>query len=126
MNFTKSIAALTLATLLFVSCKKNNEEAPKETTATETIAPKIKKEIAAENLQTANFSIEGMTCEFGCAKTIQEELSALDGVQTATVDFEKKLATVTFDKKIQTTETLTKTVQATGDGKTYTVSKMKS
>jgi mercuric ion binding protein len=124
MNFIKSIAAITLACLLFVSCKKNTAET--ETVTTETVVPKVKKEIAAENLQTASFSVEGMTCAIGCAKTIQEELTELDGVQTATVDFDKKLATVTFDKTAQTPETLTKVVQATGDGKTYKVSNMKS
>ena len=127
MNLTKSIAAIALASLLFVSCKKNTEETASATTAsTETTAPKVKKEIAAANLQTASFKVEGMTCAIGCAKTIQEELTGLDGVQTATVDFDKKLATVTFDKTIQTPEKLTKVVEAAADGKTYTVSNMKS
>jgi len=67
-----------------------------------------------------------MTCAVGCAKTIQEELTELDGVQEAKVDFDKKLATVTFDKTVQTPESLTKVVQETGDGKTYKVSNMKS
>lgn len=124
MNITKSIAAIALASLLFVSCKKNTPETA--TAETETAAPKVKKEIAAENLQTASFAIEGMTCAMGCAKTIQEELTALDGVQTATVDFETKSASVTFDKTIQNPESLTKVVQATGDGKTYTVKSSKS
>ena len=74
MNITKSIAVVALTGLLFVSCKKNTEEAPKETAQTETEAPKVKKEIAAENVQTANFSVEGMTCAVGCAKTIQVAL----------------------------------------------------
>jgi Cu+-exporting ATPase len=126
MNITKSIFTLALASLLFISCKKNTEEAPKETAKTETEALKVKKTIAAENVQTAQFSVAGMTCAVGCAKTIQEELTDLNGVQTATVDFETKSAMVTFDKTIQTPETLTKVVQATGDGKTYTVSNMKS
>jgi mercuric ion binding protein len=124
MNFTKSIAIIALSSLLFVSCKDNKTTA--ETDSTETAAPKVKKEIAAANLQTASFKIEGMTCAIGCAKTIQEELTDLDGVQTATVDFDKKLATVTFDKTVQTPESLTKIVEATGDGKTYKVSDMKS
>lgn len=127
MNFTKSIAAIALAGLLFVSCKKNTAEtAPTKMTSTETAVPKVKKEIAAANLQTASFKVEGMTCAIGCAKTIEEELSGLDGVQKATVDFDKKLATVTFDKTVQNPESLTKVVQATGDGKTYKVSNMKS
>ncbi|TDE06455.1 heavy-metal-associated domain-containing protein [Flavobacterium hiemivividum] len=126
MNITKSLAVIALAGLSFVSCKKNTEEAPKETAQTETEAPKVKKEIAAENLQTANFSVAGMTCAVGCAKTIQEDLTNLEGVQNATVDFETKSATVTFDKTVQNPESLTKVVLASGDGKTYTVSDMKS
>jgi mercuric ion binding protein len=126
MNISKSIAIITLSGLIFVCCKDNNKEVVSEKGKSETAAPKIKKEIAAVNLQTASFEIEGMTCAMGCANTIQEELTALDGVQTAKVDFDKKLATVTFDKTIQTTESLTKVVQATGDGKTYKVLNMKS
>ncbi|KIA87244.1 heavy-metal-associated domain-containing protein [Flavobacterium sp. AED] len=125
MNFTKSIAAIALAGLLFVSCKKNTEEAT-TIASTETTAPKVKKEIAAANLQTASFKVDGMTCAIGCAKTIESELSDLDGVQKATVDFDKKLATVTFDKTVQNPESLTKVVEATADGKTYKVSNMKS
>ena len=108
---------------MFVGCKEKTTET---SSSTETSAPKANKEIAAANLQKASFTIEGMTCAIGCAKTIQEELSGLEGVQTATVDFEKKLATVSFDKTKQTPESLTKIVQATGDGKTYIVSNMKS
>nr|WP_314896176.1 heavy metal-associated domain-containing protein [uncultured Flavobacterium sp.] len=127
MNFTKSIAAIALASLLFVSCKKNTVETTSTTTAsTETTVPKVKKEIATANLQTASFKVEGMSCAIGCAKTIQEDLTGLEGVQKATVDFDTKLATVTFDKTIQTPEKLTKVVEAAADGKTYTVSNMKS
>ncbi len=113
-----------LTSLLFVGCKEKANETV-STTATETTTPKVKKNIAPENLQTASFTIEGMTCEYGCAKTIAGELNGLDGVQKATVDFEKKLATTTFDKTVQTPENLTKIVEATGDGKTYKVSNMK-
>ena len=83
-------------------------------------------EIAAANLQEASFKIDGMTCAIGCAKTIEEELNGLDGVKAAKVDFEKKSATISFDKTILSPEIITKVVQATGDGKTYKVSNMKS
>lgn len=127
MNFIKSISVLMLASLLFVGCKEKSTEAVSDSeTETETQAPKVKKEIAAANLQTASFTIKGMTCAIGCAKTIQEELNGLDGVKTATVDFEKELATVSFDKTVLTPEELTKVVEATADGKTYKVSNMKS
>lgn len=126
MKIKISIAIIALSSLIFASCKDNKAEVKTETASTETTVPKVKKEIAAENLQTASFTVTGMTCAIGCAATIQEELTALDGVQTAKVDFDKKLATVTFDKTVQTPESLTKIVQATGDGKTYKVSNMKS
>ena len=125
MNLGKSILTFLFAILLFTGCKEKTTETT-TSSSTETSAPKAKKEIAAANLQKASFTIEGMTCAIGCAKTIQEELSGLEGVQTATVDFEKKLATVSFDKTKQTPESLTKIVQTTGDGKTYIVSNMKS
>lgn len=124
MNFSKSILTITLASLLFVGCKEKTGETVSDT-ATESSAPKVKKEIAAANLQTASFTIKRMTCAIGCAKTIQEELNGLDGVQTASVDFDKESATVSFDKTILTPEKLTKVVEATADGKTYKVSNMK-
>jgi mercuric ion binding protein len=125
MNFKKSIVTLILTSVLFVGCKEKETDIVSKETA-ETAAPKVKKEIAAANLQTASFSVEGMTCAVGCAKTIQEDLTELDGVQKATVDFDTKLATVTFDKTVQTPEKLTKVVEAAADGKTYKVSNMKS
>lgn len=124
MKFSKSILTIVLASLLFVSCKEKSTEAVSDS-ATKTESIKVKKEIAPENLQTASFTIKGMTCAIGCAKTIQEELNGLDGVQTATVDFEKELATVSFDKTVLTPEKLTKVVEAAADGKSYKVSNMK-
>ena len=125
MNLGKSILTFMFASLLLTGCKEKTTETT-TTSSTVTSVPKAKKEIVDANLQQASFTIEGMTCAIGCAKTIQEELSGLEGVQTAKVDFDEKLATVTFDKTKQTPESLTKIVQATGDGKTYTVSNMKS
>jgi mercuric ion binding protein len=125
MKFTKIIASLAIASLVFVSCKKE-EDKNLANIKEEKTSVKEHKAIAPENVQTASFNIEGMTCAVGCAKTIEEELSDLEGVEKATVDFDKKLATVTFDKTVQNPESLTKVVQATGDGKTYKVSNIKS
>ena len=124
MNCIKSISALLLAIILFLGCKEKSTESISDS-ETEIGAPKIKKEIAAANLQTASFTIKGMTCAIGCAKTIQEELNGLDGVKTATVNFEKESATVSFDKTILSPEKLSKVVEATADGKSYSVSNMK-
>lgn len=122
MKIIQSIGVLLLGGVLLVSCKKNIEEGEKIIPQNKTSeAPKLKQEIAPENLQAASFTIEGMTCAMGCAKTIEDELSNLDGVESAKVDFDKKLATVSFDKTVQNSGSLIKIVQATGDGATYKV-----
>jgi mercuric ion binding protein len=124
MNLFKSILIVMFSTLLFVSCeKKENTEETESTAKLEKIKPK--KEIAKANLQNASFTIKGMTCAVGCAKTIEEELNGLDGVKTATVDFEKESATVAFDKTVLTTDKLAQIVEATADGKSYKVSDIK-
>ena len=124
MNLSKSISVLMFSVLLFVGCKEKATEAVSEPES-KTEAPKAKREIAVADLQSASFTIKGMTCAIGCAKTIEEELNGLDGVKIATVDFEKELATVSFDKTILTPEKLTKVVEATADGKSYKVSNFK-
>jgi copper chaperone CopZ len=42
-----------------------------------------------------NFSVEGMVCSRLCQNN-SGRITELDGVQTATVDFDTKLATVTL------------------------------
>lgn len=124
MNFSKSLLVLALSGILFVSCKNETKttEGEPAATATDTTATKV----TAENLQTASFTIDGMSCAVGCAKTIEKKLAGLDGVQEATVDYEKKTATVAYDSAKQTPETLVETVEAVAGGETYKVSNVKS
>jgi len=123
MRFTPSLLAIILSSLLFISCKKT--AAPQTKIVTE-ITAKKNTIVAVAKPAMATFTIEGMTCAIGCAKTIQEKLAAIDGVQSASVDFDKKFATVSFDASKQTPELLQKAVEEIGDGKTYVVSNMKS
>jgi Cu+-exporting ATPase len=120
MKFSKSIFVFALATSLFVSCKKN------ETTNSDAPEASAKKEVAAAvKPETASFTIDGMTCPEGCAKTIEKKLSEMNGVQNAKVDFDKKQATVNFDLDKLTSDDLVKAVETTGDGQTYKVSNVK-
>ena len=120
MSFPKSFLAIAVASILFLSCKKTEVKVATESGI-------AKKEVSVEvKTETATFNIEGMTCAIGCAKTIQEKLAAMDGVQKATVDFDKKTATVEFDATKLTPAKLLEAVETTGDGKTYKVSNMKS
>ncbi len=122
MRFTPSFLAIALSSLLFFSCKKT--EVSQTTTIEKTV--KVNSKSIAAKPEIATFTIEGMTCAVGCAKTIQDKLASMDGIQSATVDFDKKFAIVEFDASKQTPELLLKAVQETGDGKTYMVSNMKS
>ena len=124
MNFTKSIATLTLSSLLFIGCKDAASK-PLTNAAAETASTEKKEVVPALKPETASFKIEGMTCAMGCAKTIEKKLAQMNGVQKATVDFDKKEATVEFDASIQTPEKLKQVVEAVADGKTYKVSDVK-
>ena len=60
-----------------------------------------KKEVAKVDLPVAktqvSLAISGMTCEIGCAKTIQSKLSKKEGVLDAKVVFADSIATIDFD-----------------------------
>ncbi|MBL4569263.1 MAG: heavy-metal-associated domain-containing protein [Flavobacteriaceae bacterium] len=67
--------------------------------------PEVKQEITAANLQKVTLNVSGMTCEIGCAKTIQSKLSKKGGIASAKVIFQDSLAIVEFDpNKISKTE----------------------
>jgi mercuric ion binding protein len=120
MNFTKSLLTFGMLSTLLFSCKDTASQPAtsdvKEAAATERKAPAV-----AAKPETASFKIEGMTCAMGCAKTIEKEIAEINGVQKATVDFDKKEATVEFDRAVLTPEKIFSTVEATGDGTTYKV-----
>ena len=110
--------------IFFASSCKNN-------TSPEVVT--IKVEAASENTQTldpnatyakAEFTVNGMTCEIGCAKTIEKKLSNLDGVKFASVNFNEKLAKVEFDEAKVTPEIIEETVTKIAD--IYKVSDMKT
>ena len=122
MNFTKSLLTMGIASSLLFSCK---DTANKTATGNNETAAK-NEVIAVVKPETASFKIDGMTCAIGCARTIQQKLSKMNGVQKATVDFDKKEATVEYDAAVLTPEKLTKAVETTGDGETYKVSEMKT
>lgn len=120
MKTIKNLLLCSIVGLSFVACK--NSEATQEEGAAELQATKA--EIAPENLQTASFTIEGMHCEFGCAKGIEKKLSKLEGVKSASVDFEKKHAVIEYDATVHTPQILADLVESM-DSK-YKVSDIKS
>ncbi|CAM3829035.1 heavy-metal-associated domain-containing protein [Flavobacterium cucumis] len=120
MKNLKNIGLSFLMIIALSSCKKE---------ATELAVEETKKEIVSEadlaKMQTASFTIDGMTCAMGCAKTIENKLASQAGVGQAVVDFETKIATVKFDSEKQSLESLTKTIEAVAGGDSYKVTDSK-
>lgn len=122
MKTIKNIALITLAIVAFASCKNDKQPEVKtlETEKTEEIAQLDPNATYAK----AEFTIEGMTCAVGCAKQIEKKIAGMDGVQSATVDFDKKLAMVVYNEAKVTPENIEETVAKVGD--TYEVKDMKT
>jgi len=113
------VFSLTFLFAVFACTQHSNPEI-KEVSTTAQMNGKI---IEGE-LSEISFSISGMMCKMGCAKTIETNLSKLEGVQEASVDFEASLATVVYNSSIVQTDDLAKTVTDTGDS--YSVLNMVS
>ncbi|MBI4485273.1 MAG: heavy-metal-associated domain-containing protein [Acidobacteria bacterium] len=64
--------------------------------------------VASRNGTTAEFKIDGMHCTL-CAANLARVLKEQPGVESARVDFEKKLALVQYDATKTTTEQIEKT-----------------
>jgi len=69
----------------------------------------------------AEFGIEGMSCQVGCAAFINEELLNLEGVANAKVDFESKSAVVNYDNSLISEYTMIDLINTLKDS-SYTVS----
>jgi len=124
MNFAKKLSLIALTALLFASCKDTSKDGNLETPAEGVVTDSTQnKETAAT--ETATFKIDGMTCPMGCAATIEQKLSKMDGVDKAKVDFDSKTATISFDPAKQTAESFVQTVEKIADG-AYKVSDVKS
>lgn len=71
---------------------------------------------------SVSLAISGMTCEIGCAKTIQSKLSKKEGVAEAKVQFSDSLATIKFDLSRTSPEDLTAFINGIGGGSMYKAS----
>ncbi len=79
------------------------------------------KEIKKENVSLA---ISGMTCEIGCAKTIQSKLTKKEGVLAAKVVFSDSIATIEFDTNTLSKKDLIAFVDGIAGGDLYTASEI--
>ena len=123
MNLLKKIL-LTVVVFVFIIACKNGASPEIKTVDTEsanltahTIDPNV-------TYTKAEFAIEGMTCEIGCARTIEKKIAKMDGVKFAKVDFNQKMAMVEYDPAKVTPASLEETVTKAGD--VYKVKDMKT
>ena len=121
MKSIRIILTLALIATFALSCK--NEKKPEVKTVE--VETEVVKELDPNaTYAKAEFTIDGMTCQIGCAATIQKKISKMDGVKSATVDFDKKLAMVEYNEAKVTPTTLEEAVAIVSD--TYKVSDMKT
>lgn len=108
---------------MIVSCKNDKQPEVK------TVDVEITKKDIAKNLDPnatyakVEFGIDGMTCAMGCAKTIEKKMAKMEGVKTAKVDFDKRLAMVEYDEAKVSPKSLEEEVAKVGD--MYKVKEMK-
>lgn len=89
---------------LFMACSSNTEPNAEKT------------EIKTENVVVADFSIEGMVCAMGCAKTIEDEVLGMNGVAVSSVDYESGKAHFEYDKTQLTEAELITKIESLADG----------
>lgn len=102
MKIQKQVFTIILASILFIGCAK---------------------EIQKENVELA---ISGMTCEIGCAKTIQAKLSKKEGVLEAKVVFKDSIANIEFDANTTSKKDLIAFVDGIAGGELYKASESSS
>jgi len=112
----KAMSILTIAFVLF-SCN----EVKKDTNIDKS---GIEKQEVAANYKTIEVEIEGMTCEIGCAKTIESKLSKVEGVTYSKVNFEAKIGQFTFDENKISQADIAKKIDGIGGGALYKATKI--
>lgn len=110
MKIIKYILTLTIITTLS-SCKNGS-------------APKVAN--VQKGIQNIEVSIEGMTCEIGCAKLIESKVHKLAGVTSSEVDFENKVGKISYDSSKISKEEIVKTITGIAGGELYKVTDIKT
>jgi len=114
--FMKNLIVIIALTFICSSCNEIKKE--KEIKKTE-----VNTEEVAENFKSIEVEIKGMTCEIGCARTIQSKLSKMEGVTFSKVDFESKKGQFTYDANKISQNDIVKKINGIAGGDLYSVTK---
>lgn len=115
MRIIKIICLSLLVSLFAVSCKdaaKGGKDASVES---------VKK----ADLKNIEVGIEGMTCQIGCAKTIESKLSKMEGITSVSISFEDKIGKISYDANTVSEQKITEKITSIAGGETYTVTTIK-
>ena len=107
MNVYKFICLLVITCFAISSCDLGKKEAIKTTTS------------ITNKQQSVSLAISGMTCEIGCAKTIQSKLSKKEGVLSAKVIFKDSIAQIEFNEELTSKKDLIAFVDGITGGGLY-------
>ena len=118
MNKKAIFLLLAISATLIISCSINDEKG--KTKDLKSDVPRMAK------METVSLAISGMTCEIGCAKTIQSKLSKKEGVADAVVVFTDSIATITFNSNKTSTEDLSSFITGIAGGNLYSASEIRS
>ena len=113
MKIQQLFATILIAVFTLSSCNTETKKTP-EVIVTKT--PKMEK---------VAINISGMTCEIGCAKTIQSKLSKKAGIASAKVIFKDSLGLVEFDANTISAEDINTFINGIAGGGLYTVKSSK-
>lgn len=105
MRTKNIIVSLAIICMIITGCKNEEKQAA---------LPVEKAKVA--------LNISGMTCEIGCAKTIQSKLSKKEGVLDAKVIFADSIATIEFDANKTSEKDLITFVNGIAGGDLYKAS----
>jgi copper chaperone CopZ len=117
MNKKAIFLLLAISATLIISCYINDEKG--KTKDLKSDVPRMAK------METVSLAISGMTCQIGCAKTIQSKLSKKEGVADAVVVFTDSIATITFNSNKTSTEDLSSFITGIAGGNLYTASEIR-
>lgn len=113
----KKVLFFLIITSIAFSCN----EVKKETTSKK---PEIEKPEITASYKNLEVEIEGMTCEIGCARTIQSKLSKVKGITYSKVNFESKAGQFTYDENKITKVALVNKINGIAGGDLYKVTKI--
>lgn len=113
MKFQRIIIVVLVAVFTLSACN------------TETKKTSEIKVLKTPKLEKVAINISGMTCEIGCAKTIQSKLSKKAGITSAKVIFKDSLGLVEYDANTISVEDINAFINGIAGGGLYTVKSSK-